>query len=245
MKEFYERDENAARLISNLNQHIEELRAALHHAGVTSQKDRIALNNAHDHQKMLEKAFEACEQARTSCENVLHAERQEFRACQEALTHERIRHEETDKSLICVWNANSRLEKLFSSIQSETDNNNANSSFDLCDVPNLLLEIEAKALRISQLEAIIANGKQSGEDEVCHRDERLRYLTFQHADLTCSQKKIMQGSDKFPRQSSSQPEHISVGKRRKRNGGRRKLNAMKKNCESVERDLHKEELNVT
>ena len=70
-------------------------------------------------------------------------------------------------------------------------------------MPNFLLEIEAKALRISQLEAVIANDKQKGEDEVSHQDGRLHYLAFRQADHTCSQKETMQGSDKFPRQSSS------------------------------------------
>lgn len=211
----------------------------MHHAGLTAQKDRIALNDAHRHEKQLQDAYDSSELARAKFENSLHEERQELRACQEALTHERMRHEETDKNLNCVWNANSRLVKIFSTIRCEVDAKDTSESRESLNVADLVLEIEAKVLRISELESTIEKEKRKNEADLCQREESLRLLAAQHAEDVFSQNKIIEGLDKSLRQLQSELEQIHNVKRRNRRGGRRrKQNIVSEDIPNIETHLN-------
>lgn len=135
----------------------------MHHAGLTAQKDRIALNNVQSHEKELQHAYDVSKLARSQCENSLHEGREDLQACQEEQTQERKQYEETEKKLNCIWKANSRLEKIVSSIHCKIDFNETSGSYTL-NVSDLVLESEAKVLQISELESAIKEGRQKREN---------------------------------------------------------------------------------
>lgn len=114
LKEFYQRDKQSQQQIAKLSSDVTMFTAALQNAGVIAQGDRIALNTSHEHLRELQSRYDTLKLASKRSENNLHAERQEHQLCQETLIHERMRHEETEKTLRCVWDAKSRLMEILS-----------------------------------------------------------------------------------------------------------------------------------
>lgn len=138
LEEFHQRDEQSQERIAKLNRVVTTLTAALHHAGFIAQCDRIALNRSQEHLSELQREYEALKLASERSGNDLHAEREKHQLCRETLIHERTRQEETEKTLRCVWDANSRLTEILSNAR----------------------ELEAKANKILDLELSIIRSQQ-------------------------------------------------------------------------------------
>jgi len=151
LRDFYQREEINRQQVQSLNGHVAQLTAALNHAGVTNQKERVALNSSHERMKELQLAFNQSEASRARLENELHEERHEHGVCQQGLHHERERHGETAKNLECIWNSHQRLGEIVSKIHGQVNDENHQASANY-DITDLILETEAKAYKIQILE---------------------------------------------------------------------------------------------
>lgn len=135
--------------------------AALHHAGATAQNDRIALNKSHEQFKELQIRYVACK-------HNLDSESQQHQVCQESLRHECIRHQETEKNLNCVWNANNRLAELVSQVHFQADGKPDTP----LDVTSLVIEVEAKATKIADLEQAIEALQEDNKSSLLALNEK-------------------------------------------------------------------------
>ena len=122
----------------------------------------MALNKSHAHLDELQAGYNIAETARARCENDLHEERQEHIACKEALDQERRRHSDTKKDLSCVWNAHNRLGEIISKYHGEI-------AIEIehgppLKVADLILELEAKAAKISNLQSSLMQVRDDIED---------------------------------------------------------------------------------
>lgn len=182
LREFYQREEIAKQQVQNLNGHVVQLRAALQHAGQTSQEDRIALNKSHDHMVHLQTGFNESEAARARLENELHEERQENQTCQKLLNHEHARHSETEKNLNSVWTAYTRLRDTMPQINCHVEEGVADSPHESYDITDLVLELSAKSQRISDLEVHSDQIQDHHHTEVAQLKEKLDSESTQHTE---------------------------------------------------------------
>ena len=181
LKEFYQREDINKAQIQSLNQHIHQLNAAVHHSGLTAQKDRIALNKAHEHLRELQQGFSQSELERAKFENLLHEERQEHRMCQEGLTIERVRHEDTEKHLESIWNSHKRMGDILSQTRCKIDKD-MEGTHEEYDITSLVLEVEAKSVRIAALEATLEleRGRNRAHGE--ELSSQIKRLEAKHAE---------------------------------------------------------------
>jgi len=178
---FYQREETTKQQVQNLNGHVVQLRAALHYAGQTSQKDRIALNKSHDHMQHLQTGFNESETARARLENELHEERQEHQMCQELLNHEHARHSETEKNLNSVGTAYTRLRNMMPQINCHVEDAVGGSPHESYDITDLVLELSAKSERISDLE-VYSDQIDHHRAEIAQLKEKLDLESTQHTE---------------------------------------------------------------
>ena len=149
LKGFYQREDFAVQQIQFLNSNITQLKAALQHAGYTSQQDRIALNKSNDHMNQLQETFHQSEAVRARIENQLHDEQQDHRMCQANLEHEYQRQRDTEKNLECIWAAHSQLQNIMSKVNCVVDDGIQSLTYNISD---LALELSKKSQRILDLE---------------------------------------------------------------------------------------------
>lgn len=174
----------AAQQIQALKSDVVQLKAALQHIGYTSQQDRIALNKSHDHMKQLEETFLQSETVRARIENQLHEEQQEHRMCQANLDHERKRHEDTEKSLECIWNAHHQLQDIMSKVNCVVDEGIQSINYNVTD---LALEVAAKSQKIHDLETQIKCDEHQHRGEVNQLKENFRRESAQTSEDFTSQ----------------------------------------------------------
>ncbi len=144
---FYRREEAARLQVGELQAQVTRLNAALQHAGINAQSDRIALNKSHTHLQELQYGYSVSEATRAKCENQLHEERQELRLTEEALGQERRYAQEAERNLGWVWNAHARLGEILSRVGGP-----AQEGVAPWNIADLLLELEAKRAKIAELE---------------------------------------------------------------------------------------------
>ena len=159
-----------------------QLNGALHHAGATSQKDRVALNKAHEHLNELQAGFRQSDTARARLENELHEERQEHRMCKEDLDHERARYKQTEKSLECIWNSHNKLGEIMSRVECEVDSNVQQVSRMRYNITELVLELAGKSQRIENLESTLEQTRHQHHDEVLQLKNKLQTESEQHSE---------------------------------------------------------------
>ncbi|KAL9128702.1 MAG: hypothetical protein Q9217_002663 [Psora testacea] len=233
LKEFYQREEINRQQVQNLNGHVTQLNAALHHAGLNSQKDRLALNKSHDHIRELQGGFEESSIARAKLENDLHEERQEHRMCQESLTHEQVRHGETEKSL-------ERLGDIVSKVECRVDSE-SQKAYTKYNITEMVLEVEAKACKIEQLEGELERRTTELESTIHQLEEQLRTTSSRHEeelvsrDISLSELELQLRKEKL-RPSinidlSDLSQNSGRGRRRKRCRGRGKSKKLSKGPE--------------
>ena len=84
-----------------------------------------------------------------------------------------------------------------------------------------MLEVEAKVLRISQLESVIEDERQKNDVEICKHEESTRILTLQHAEDVLDKNKAIEDLEKSLRESQSQLELKKMMKKRRRRNRKR------------------------
>ena len=123
---------------------------------MTSQKDRVALNNSHNQVRQLESGFQESQTAQANLAQELQSERQEHRLCQENLQHELVRHHETERVLESVWSAHARLGEVLSQVNCYADGETEGKSYNVAE---LVLEVSAKTDKIHELESKLEQAK--------------------------------------------------------------------------------------
>ena len=135
---------------------------ALQHAGWCAQQDRIALNKSHKHLNELQVDYNIVETIRARCENDLHEKRQKHEACKETLDQKQRHHNDTKKDLNCVWNAHNRLREI---ISKHSDQMTIEIEHGLhLKIADLILELKAKAIKISCLESFLMQVRDDIEE---------------------------------------------------------------------------------
>ena len=222
LREFYQREEINKAQVQSLNQHVTQMNSALRHCGHTAQKDRVALNKAHEHLRELQHGFNQSEMERAKFENLLHEERQEHRLCQENLTHEKVRHEETEKHLECIWNSHKRLGDIVSGTHCVIDEDKE-EAYGEYDITGLVLELEAKASRISSLEAEMKEDRDRAHSSIENLEVHVQGLKASQAEeLAAAQLRYHELDLHFRREQArpfqDSPAATTNRRRRKYNG---------------------------
>lgn len=217
------------RQIIQINDHVTQLEAAIDHEKITSQKDRTALDKSYEHLYEFRNSYNDSELLRAKFENDLNEERQEHRMCQEALSHERISHQETERNLSCVWNANSRLQELLSEVQPKDE-----AEVEACpsiDISELVMELEAKNFNIEDLESALEEQRRESESSISLLEEKLCNLGLQRAGEIASKDRIIDELEDWLHRKS-EPLPIIGNSRRKRGGRRRRRNGTRGRSEA-------------
>ena len=102
--------------------------------------------------------------------------------CQEALSHERIRHSETEKNLNSIWTAHTRLGEIVSKVPYRMTASGEETTSDSIDIAELMLELEAKASRIDGLEDALMHQQEQSHSDLLLIEERLREKSVQHLE---------------------------------------------------------------
>ena len=200
------------------------LNAALQHAGVNSQKDRVALNKSHEHMQELAYSFNQSQSQRAKLENELHDERQEHRMLQENLTHERIRHEETEQSLACIWNSHRRLGDIISKVKcyNEREEQEDYAGYNLTE---LVLELEAQHCKVRNLENKAEERQRQEGGLVMELEGRIQTAAAQHEEEMATKavriselelQLLREQSKTFAGAQGQQVDNDSTNKRRRR-----------------------------
>ena len=156
LRGFYEREDFNRQKVQSLSSHIEELKRALQHSGLTSQKDRVALNSAHEQMKQMQYAFQESEIIRARSENNFHEERQAHCMCQKVLKDERLRCEDLENRLIIMRDSQNNLQNMVSSVQPQGDN----ADLDIeSNITRMVVQIAAKTNKITSLETALREEK--------------------------------------------------------------------------------------
>ncbi|KAL2049564.1 hypothetical protein ABVK25_010143 [Lepraria finkii] len=182
LKEFFNREELAKQQIQGLNGHVAQLGAALHHAGQTSQKDRMALNKSHDHMQQLQSGFNQSEAARARLENELHNEGQEHRICQEVLSQERIYHSDTERTLAQLSVSYQRLGDIISKVRCYMDDDAGDSPCMGYNVTDLIHELAEKAQTIRVLELQSEQAADQHQGAIVQLKEKFEADSAQHTE---------------------------------------------------------------
>lgn len=192
LRGFFQREDMAAQQIQSLNGHIIQLKAALQHAGHSSQQDRIALNKSHDHMKQLEETFLQSEVVRAQLENKLHEEEQEHRMCRANLNHEVQRHHDTEKRLECIWNAHNRLQDIMTKVNCVVDDGIESMPYDVTD---LVLEIASKSQKIHDLEGEVQNNRHQHQLDASLLKEKLQKVSDERTEEYMAQEERLRELD--------------------------------------------------
>ena len=227
LKTFYQREETAKQQIQSLNNHVVQLNGALYHAGRTSQKDRVALNKAHEHLQEIQNGFSQSETARAKLENQLHEERQELLMCRENLDYERHCHTETSKSLDCIWTSHNRLGDIMAKLPSHNDDSVRDSPYVGYNVTDLVFELTAKSQRLQDLEADMVQKDHQYHAEISQLKERLQVESAQHTEDFMNQAQRINELDLIIRHQTEGPNSESKpgfksAKRRRHSRGKGK-----------------------
>ena len=144
---------------------------ALRHAGLTSQKDRMALNNTYQRMQELEAGFDESEVSRAALQDELIHEQREARKCRENLEQEIFRHSETERTLSSIWTAHSRLAEIVSKVEGHTDEQGR--AWKSYNVTELVHEVNIKTHRLHELSAQLEQAKPSHDVELVDFHRRL------------------------------------------------------------------------
>ena len=123
------------------------------------------------------------EAARARLENELLKERQEHRTCQDSLTHERLRHSESERTLNCLWESHQRLGDVMAKIPCHAENMR-DSSPQSFNVTELVLEVAAKSQRMRALEAQLEQAQDQHHVEIVQLRDNLEQEYHKNAENT-------------------------------------------------------------
>ena len=123
------------------------------------------------------------EAARARLENELLKERQEHRTCQDSLTHERLRHSETERTLNCLWESHQKLGDVIAKIPCHAENMR-DSSPQSINVTDLVLEVAAKSQRMRALEAQLEQAQDQHHVEIVQLRDNLKQEYHKNAENT-------------------------------------------------------------
>lgn len=167
LKSFYQRDEMSSQHIKNLTGQVTHLTGIVNYHGGVSQKDRMALNHAHEQIKRLQGDIDTLQEDKSHLEHELHDERNEHGMCRENLNSERSAHQETEKNLDVMFNAHARLNYYVTE----------SSRFDIND---LVLEVAVKAQRIHDLESENKQIRGESDTQIAQLEDQLHYESAQY-----------------------------------------------------------------
>ena len=227
LRGFYEREDFNRQKVQSLSSHIEELKRALQHSGLTSQKDRVALNSAHEQMKQMQYAFQESEIIRARSENNFHEERQAHCMCQKVLKDERLRCEDLENRLIIMRDSQNNLQNMVSSVQPQGDN----ADLDIeSNITRMVVQIAAKTNKITSLETALREEKEHSTLTIQCSNEKLHNIATQHEaeliakDITINELELrlcqLQKANASGLVSPNQSQSSRGGKRSKRQYGR-------------------------
>lgn len=111
--------------------------------------------------------------------------------CQKAFNHERIRHNETEKNLNCVWNAHTRLEKIIFKVSYQMITSKEEKMNDFIDITELMLELEVKAFKIQNLEDALIHQQEQSHSDLLLIEKRLHERSVQHQEKVTAKIEII------------------------------------------------------
>ena len=197
--------------------------------GTVGQQERIAFNNrTQRHIAELKTALSDSNAARARFENSLHEERQEHRMCNEALNHERLRHNEMEKNLEYAWGVNSKLDEITREVQYRLTNPETEGkeqpSFD---ITGLILDNESRAQTVSTLEESLQRQEENSKTEIAQLERKLQEESIQRAaDVRARDEFIVQLEDRLHEIENIEDQTLQLDgsqkqSRRRRQAGRR------------------------
>ena len=229
LREFYQRETINKQQVQSLSHYNSLLHKALHHAGLNSQKDRIALNKSHEQLQELQVGFSQSEISRAQIENALNEERQDHRMCQESLSQEQVRHNETRKHLDCIWSSHTRLGEIVSHIHCNIDGEKKDDYAEY-NITSLIFELEAKASKLSMLESDLSQERMKARVQIEKLESQLESSSRVHADeLAGAELRKSELEFQLRREQLTPKANADLTKeipKRKWRHGRRRANAM-------------------
>ena len=141
--------------VQKLQDHVTRLIVALQHVDLNTQSDRIALNASQAQLRNIRQIYAISKAARARAENDLHEKRQKHSICRVILSREQKLHQETRKSLNCVWRTHTRLSEILYKLSFHDEYRTTNQSSEHLDVRDLMLKLETKANKIAKLEIFL------------------------------------------------------------------------------------------
>ncbi|KAL8939687.1 MAG: hypothetical protein Q9216_003227 [Gyalolechia sp. 2 TL-2023] len=150
VQESYNRERHLIDTIHGLNHQVTATRAALQHAGLQMQNDRIAINTACARLTETERPYRELQVAQARLQNKSHEEGQELRQVQELLNKNHLHTAALEANLDCAWKAHARMGAVIADCVAQEQDGYVTPTLDL---GQLMLDLEAKSQRIQDLEA--------------------------------------------------------------------------------------------
>ncbi len=160
------------------------------HAGLTSQKERIALNSAYEKMARIEACLFESEEAQASFENQLYDKGQELHMYQANLEHERTRILDLEKQLDCVWRSHTKLDEILSKVEFHLDDQVETQTRMSYNITELVFEVAAKEQLIHEMQSKLVQNE--GEHDaylvnIAELEEKLRLESAQHTEQSMLQ----------------------------------------------------------
>ncbi|KAL8741784.1 MAG: hypothetical protein Q9190_005646 [Brigantiaea leucoxantha] len=147
ISESYHRERQLVDEVLKLNHHVAASTAALQHAGMSTQRDRIALNSTSTQLANMQRSYSELQIMLAKAENKSQEEGQELRLLQERFNQNQLHITALENDMDWVWKAHARMGEIIS--QCSTPEGGAAPSVD---VGKIMLDLEAKSIRIQALE---------------------------------------------------------------------------------------------
>ena len=201
-----------AEIIRQRDAHICQLSRALQQAGLSSQKDRIALNKVHAHVDEMNRLLREAEGAALKLDNDLNSMRQYYSSSQNELSHERTSHKQTRRELDSVRRDLDMVSRAQATIESLiprstlADEDGAESKAPL-SVKKLLLELELKDRQMREAESALDNQRREGQSTIAVLEDQYRGEAMQlTTHLSKRETKIQELEQQIARQKMEDTE---------------------------------------
>ncbi|KAI4216990.1 MAG: hypothetical protein LQ351_000939 [Letrouitia transgressa] len=162
-----------------------QLNAALQHAGMIPQKDRLALNKSPHHMQELEASFRQSEISHAKFENDLYEKRQENRRLEESLTLGKSRQHETAVNLEVVWNAHRRMGEVLTKVACHVDD--GHEAYASYNITELVLELEEQHSKIGVLQSRAKEREEHDQKLVNELNKRLQTESAKYEEALAAQ----------------------------------------------------------
>lgn len=185
VKTYFERDEAAQKDVQNLKAQIMQLEGHVSYAGIVSEKDRMALNGAHEELARLSACLYESEEVQASLENQLFDRQQEVQMLHENIEHERTRSRDTERELGAVWRSHTRLDEIMSKVEFHVDDGVESHDRMYYNITELVFETAIKDQLVHDMEEKLVQSAEEHRlnlDNIARLEEKLRVESAQHTE---------------------------------------------------------------